>query len=342
MESYLKRFLLVLGLGYIYSQESSTYKCDIYRCSQYTLNSLQCIYPHPLFANVTNSSKVYEISLTCPSGTYCPSYYNDNVTCTSVPSPSDRVDGEPCTNNTNCASNICNNGYCEGVANLGVCTITSQCKKGFYCGKLTNDSLVKNCVEQKSLNQACDTEYQCKNNMGCYSGNNTCQYYFSLPDGSVASLADSFLCKNSRVHNNICVSTELQGGEECLANNGTLQTQCVYKYSPGESNATMTSQCQCSRTYPNRQFCEYDTINPNWQKMINAVNEYFNHEAVNKHASRKMDFPYPLKRLVSQVLQYPVYKDSDECSINIEISSGYIKYSIYLLLSIIAFFAFFA
>ncbi len=336
IRSYLKFTLVILSTALIAAQNNNTYQCDVYRCSLFSMNSNQCIYSHAFNSSVANSSLAYDISLTCASGTYCPATYsNSNVTCTSTPTPKYLVDGEACTNNTNCASNICNNNLCSGIQTLGVCTVNSQCKIGSYCGKLTEDSLVSNCVEQKVQGQPCTTDLDCKNNMGCYSGNATCLPYFSLADGSLASLSDTILCKNMKVYNNTCVSTVLQqSGDECLANNGTLQTKCQYSYS-STPNATYSTDCQCSKAYTNRQFCEYDTQNPNWQKLINAMNEYFNHEAINKHTSRRMDFNYNLKRLSASVGEYPQYKDADDCAINIDIAASYARYSIFLVLGLL-------
>jgi len=330
-------FILVISASYIYCQES--YKCNVFRCSQFNLDNGQCIYSHPLNTNSTSDSQIFDINLNCPTGTRClPIYDANNKTCQAVATPVNLVDGEICRNNTDCASNICNNEKCVGKEENSVCTRSEECKIGFYCEKATNASLSLNCLRQKKSGETCENDHHCSNNFGCLSKNKTCIEYFSLDDGE-ANEDNILLCKNMKIAKGHCVSTKLdQTTDECLPNNGTLQKECSYTTTGLPANLTDKSYkapCACSRQYSNRNFCEYDTQNPQWQKLINAMKEHFYHDSLKKHTVRRGVLDYDLRRLYETTIEYPTYKDADECAINIEVNSSFTKISMIFVLSLV-------
>lgn len=339
-----QRILLVVVaiscLSYIMTNES--YKCNVFRCSQFELPKNQCIYSHPFSTNNTIDYNIYDISLKCPEGTGCPLEYNsNNVTCVSQkPLEQLKVDKEPCKNNTDCSSNVCNNNVCVGLAPLAVCIAHSQCTTGYYCGKLTPNSLVQNCIPQLKGGDQCESDFDCPNSHGCLLTNRTCVEFFTLPVGAQVSSGGSVFCQTMKSYEGHCVSTKLQQTtDECSSVNGTLQSVCNYTMTGYANQTTYESECQCSKAYSNKKFCEYDTEHPEWQKLINALKEYTHHDVVGKHTSRRNDYAYPLKRQVYTVMTYPEFRDADDCAINIEISSSYTKFSMMLVGFLLVFLA---
>jgi hypothetical protein len=329
----MKNFLILFtisSISLIYSQES--YQCNVYKCASNNLKSSQCIYSHLMPTNTT----LYEISLTCPSGTYCPAIFDSqNQTCVTLSAPKGLVEGEICSNNTNCASNICNSPKCQGLAANAVCTDHAQCGIGYSCASSSNNTEVKNCKLQGKLGESCDSDYDCQNNLGCYHKNKTCVQYLSLLDGSQVNDFEDMLCQNMKAVKGHCVSTKLlQDSDECTAINGTLQQKCEYNATglPSGNETTFKTNCQCSKAFANKNFCEYDTINPNWQKYISKLVEYFNNHAQGKHTKKRFEYDSDLNKMSLTVGQYPQYKDADSCIINLELSSGWIKNSFISLL----------
>lgn len=323
MRNFLFLFT-ISSISLIFSQES--YKCDVYKCASNNLKTNQCIFSHLMPSNST----MYEISLKCQSGTFCPAIFESgNQTCITIPSPKNLVEGEICSNNTECASNICNSPKCQGRAPDAVCNDNLECGIGYSCVKSTNNTDIKNCKPQRKLGESCETDYDCQNNLGCYHKNKTCIQYLSLPDGSQVNNYEEMLCQNMKAVKGHCVSTKLlQESDECTSINGTLQNTCQYNLTgvPSGDEATFKTPCQCSKTYGNKKFCEYETQNPNWQKYISNLNEHFNKHSQGKHTRTRFDFDLELKKMRLIVGNYPQYKDSDSCVINLELSSGLIGY----------------
>jgi hypothetical protein len=332
MKNFLFRAIfinLTFLLKYILNQNS--YQCDIYRCSQFNLQDNQCVYIHPINANSTTQN-IFDISLTCGVDKYCPPPAYTNQSCTVKPINNQLIDGDACRNNTNCASNICNNNKCHGVQAMGVCANNTMCATGLFCGKVATNSTTLNCILQKKVGESCETDFDCVNNAGCYKLNKTCVNYLSISDGTPIHDGGDLLCQNMKVVKGFCVSTLLnQHNDECVANNGTLQKQCVYNVTgfPANTSNTFSSNCQCSRAYSDKSFCEYDTVNSNWQKLINYLKDYFNGDAMKTHTSRRLNFNSNLNRLYTTVKNYPQYKDADDCAIGIDTNSSYLKYSLY-------------
>lgn len=338
--TYVFRFKMILLVVATYciinvSLATDSYVCNYYHCAGSNLLKNQCIYAHPL--NGTTGPEDYEISLQCEKGYHClPVWGNANTTCQPINPPAKSLDKEPCKNNTNCYSNKCDNDQCVGKTNMEVCTDNNECAIGFYCKKITSVTAVSNCVPQEAAGKTCDSDYACQNNMGCYTGNHTCIPYFSLPDGSKVDDSNPFLCQNMKTFNNYCISTKLsQDTDECKANSdGSLQTECSYSTTGLPSNVTdqtYKSKCQCSKAYYNKNFCKYDTQQSNWQKLINALKDYYNDDALKKHTVNRNQYDFDLKRLFLTVYNYPEYKDADDCAIDIDISSTFSKISTLIL-----------
>jgi hypothetical protein len=60
---------------------------------------------------------------------------------------------------------------------------------------------------------------------------------------------------------------------------------------------------------------------------VSNLNEYFNKHSQGKHTKKRFEYDLELKKMTLTVGQYPQYKDSDSCVINLELSSGLIRYS---------------
>jgi hypothetical protein len=310
---------------------ADSYKCDISRCSIANLDTNTCVWSHPL-TNATDSSQVFDISLKCAVGTECAADYSDkNVTCSDVPARKHLVDGDVCANNTDCASNKCNNLKCEGLNETEVCTSNLGCKIGARC---VFKEAVGNCRALAKTSEACGVIEDCENNLGCLLPNKVCMPLFSLTDGSTVQLGGDFLCASAKAYKGYCVSTVLnESSDECKIVNGTKQDTCKYNVTglPNTTDPTMTSGCQCSKAYSDRNFCEYPTTNSNWKSLVSNLKSIANGDNLKKHTTRRFEWDFATRKQFLTIGTYPAYKDADECAINIDAGNAFIKTSLVLI-----------
>jgi hypothetical protein len=292
-----------------------------------------------LFTNSTlNEITAYDINLNCGEGKYCPSIYkNENTTCYPKILLDDRLEGESCKNNTDCASLKCISEKCVALSPKAACHKHSECGIGYYCGKLSSIDNTNNCLLQIGFGQKCESDFDCFNNMACRdqddnSANKTCARYFSLKDGSRSS--NSLLCENMKTYKGVCVSTKLnETSGECSYRNGTIQTECKYQIEGmiNSNETSFTTKCKCSKAYYDKQFCEYDTKELSWQRLISYLKEYYNHDVEKIHTLKRHAYYYDLKKHYLTVTEYPLYKDTDDCAVNIELASSFNKLSFIIL-----------
>lgn len=308
----------------------SDYTCDnIYRCATSDLQQNQCVYSHPFQDN--NTITLHEISLNCDVGLSCPFGNFNNITCSS-PVPLNLTDGQACTNNTICASNICTNKKCSGYVNLHQCTNDNQCAIGLAC--ILTENAFKVCTPQKTFNMNCLTSFECANNLVC--SNSLCTPYLSLPDGSSAS--DKLACLNGYLYNGYCVSTYLlEKSDECLStDSNTTQTTCNYN-TTGFSNSSLISgtfkkNCQCSKNFYNRKFCaETDTQNVDWQTYLNFMRDFYTQKNSKLHTVQRSLYDIKLNRMNITLTEYAWYKGADQCAIDIDAPGSFITLSLWLI-----------
>ena len=304
---------------------SLCYQCNVYECSHdIKLQVDQCVYPH-----VDNSTKntFFDIDVkSCSSGKYCPAIVDPtkNTTCKDRITPSrSLLDGQACKLNTDCASNLCNSYKCDGLAENAPCENHNQCKVGYYCGKTSDQATVKNCLKQNPVGGKCDSDYDCVNGYGCFKGN--CTAYFSVKNGEKGVGDNYLLCESGKANKDTCISTRLiETSEECTGN----QTHCNYNVTLSNNTIVDDSICQCSRAFQDKKFCEMDTNNPKFVKLVTDLKSWYTSHNTNYHTVNRHNYHKDLMKNYLYVSRYPQFRDTENCVMDLEMSelnAGYIK-----------------
>lgn len=131
---------------------------------------------------------------------------NANLICGDFqsPWPPKAFPGEPCSNSTDCWSNVlCVQGTCVGLDVGSACDEDQECDVGMFCSQVIGTG--GKCAYQLQVNGTCYSDFQCDNNLGCngigIQNLGTCTPYFSIPnDSPVQNCVDnggegiSYLC----------------------------------------------------------------------------------------------------------------------------------------------------
>lgn len=274
-------------------------KCPVFKCTDKSLKENQCI-SHDLKADI------YKISL-CPSGKVCDYFSNplqEEIFCSQQ--EKQKVHGEECDFNNDCYSNSCEAKACKGFSKDKECTDTNQCELGLYCN-LTK----KTCQPQVSENEDCVDDTDCLNNLGCNQGK--CKKYVSL---EVGEASDSYLlCKTLFAYEGKCASLKLnKTSDECAEGE-----KCGYTVSNG-SEKELVKECKCSRGDETKKYCELDTDSSLWKEMISNVKSFYDKNS-EFHSVRRNNYDSKTKRSFYIAVNYPKYKNSDECAIAIDVDA---------------------
>ena len=102
------------------------------------------------------------------------------------------IPGEPCSNNTDCWSDVvCINGICVGRDEGSECSEDQECDVNMFCNMQLGQ--IGKCAYQLSENYTCYSDFQCANSLGCngfdFMNPGICTPYYSLPNGSPSTTA---------------------------------------------------------------------------------------------------------------------------------------------------------
>ena len=324
-------FVILAVLNY-----SICYQCNVYECSHdVKLQVDQCVFPH-----VDNSTKntFFDIDVkSCSSGKFCPALVDPakNTTCKDrVTLPRTLLDGQSCKLNTDCASNLCNSNKCDGLAESAPCENHNQCKVGYFCGKNNETAIAKNCLKQKVMGEKCSSEYDCLNGFGCFKEN--CTSYFSLKNGE-KGVGDNFiLCESGKIMKGTCVTTKLNdASDECKGN----QTHCNYNVTGlGDNVVIENTICQCSRAFQDKNFCEMDSNDAKYLKLIADLKSWYTLHNTNFHTVNRHSYHKDLMKNYIYITRYPQFRETENCVMDLEVSElsgGYLKSIFYLLVTIL-------
>jgi hypothetical protein len=164
----------------------------------------------------------------------------------------------PCSSNSTCVSNICENGVCAGLPMNEPCSQSAVCEPGLSCQPNSfNTTLL--CQPLVRPNQgACFSDLDCVNSAGCdfnaTGGVGVCRPYFSVPvggeilqcPGNVSLLCAQLQCSNSSTGHFYCVAPKTSS---------QLPMPCQKDLDCASSDGTLFSQCQCGMNSYAQAFC---------------------------------------------------------------------------------------
>jgi hypothetical protein len=291
------------------------YKCDIKKCATKHLTENTCVSPT---RDETKNITIFEININnCPEGKICP-YVADSskdLQCNYKAIQFSRYDGQACTNNTHCASNDCNSGKCLGKPESSPCNQNSECRIGFFCGTKDLSSGVRNCLPQRALNNTCESDEECLNNMGCV--NNKCVEYFSQPVGTYISDAGFRVCQTGKIYDGYCISMKLASDvEECMGE----QAFCKYNTEGLPDKKSIDLRCQCSDAYSDKNFCDIDSFRAEWVKFLEKMKDWYSQHNRNYHTDMRHNYHMDLYKMYKKMTMYPQHKDAEDCLVNWELS----------------------
>ena len=172
-------------------------------------------------------------------------------------------------NNPSTQFHKCEDGYCIGIEEDGICEDNSWCLVGYYCDKFDGK-----CKSQKSKGEKCSESKDCKNNLICI--NNKCDELFTLNDGDTVpenenNIFQRMFCKNGEVMDNKCVSfNDIDGTKvddntykKCVFN-----SYCEYKVNGLESFRKKYVKCGCGYNVEGQGYCPHyhDYAKEDWDK----------------------------------------------------------------------------
>lgn len=221
----------------IFSVSSLDYSdCALITCEQSPIQNNYCI------AYDESGPSVFLNFIDCEGGcNFTALYqYNDNITWESQecvpPNVTGHPTGHPCTEASNCSSNICTAPTCYGVPEGNYCYDSEACLPGYYCD-------LNICTETKSEGDSCKIHEECPIGHGCDRG--TCRLLFSKDQGS--STSDKKLCKSNFEYNGKCDSllvyldgVEMKPPFEC-----DVDQTCTY-ISKETGNEYASLPCTCA------------------------------------------------------------------------------------------------
>ena len=189
--------------------------------------------------------------------------------------------GEPCETTDDCKVNNCIDGYCYNGKKIDIsCMSHGDCFVGLYC-----DSISRVCKGQKYQGESCMSEYECRNNMGCYASK--CVEYYSLEVGAdmnVNEISGSYntdptqLCKFGYVDDKTkqCSYLKFESPDKMVDGllKCDLNSKCRYL---NHKNAIVEEYCQCGYNTEGQGYCPFS--HDNEKKWLN----YFYQIRVNRN-----------------------------------------------------------
>lgn len=163
--------------------------------------------------------------------------------------------GSPCSKDNECLSNKCIDSKCGGVDYGKECASHNQCNPSLAC-------ISNICLKQKYEKDSCNTEFDCRNNLGCHNG--LCVAYFSLSVGekiNTSTLINRFpedLCEYQYIDPDTSECSRLIYHSEVPDSNNLVEcdnnSKCVYQ---NHKNKTVEKYCICGFGPNGKGYCPY-------------------------------------------------------------------------------------
>jgi hypothetical protein len=175
--------------------------------------------------------------------------------------------GLDCSSNQECIYGTCLDGLCKGKDFNESCEGHNQCPLKSSC---RNGSEGKTCQPLSNLNENCNDDYDCQNNLGCHFG--TCINYISLPNGAKINkqIRNHFpLCESGYDLNGVCESLTTKEGEmmDCNPDKGK---NCNYIDS-NNNDIVVNENCLCGKNATGTKFCAMGNNSPEWVEYLNLL-----------------------------------------------------------------------
>ena len=179
-------------------------------------------------------------------------------------------------NNPSTQFHKCEDGYCNGMEENGICEDNTWCIVGYYC-----DVHEGKCKKQIKKGGKCLESKDCKNNLICKDG--VCDELFTLDDGQSVPERESYefkkrFCKNGEVINNKCVSfNDLDGTKvndddykKCDFN-----SYCEYKINGLGDGKKKYVKCGCGYNSEGQGYCPHyhDYSKNDWEEYRDILKE---------------------------------------------------------------------
>jgi hypothetical protein len=332
--SYIIITTLILTLVYI--TKINTQDCPKYTCSSFT-ESKMCARATPVLTQSNNLSYFNVSVLNCGQGYTCPLSlttlpYNttSSIYCVaSIAYP--LVDGEKCSNNSDCGSNRCDNKICIGKPLNAACNSTVECATSFFC-----DTKRNLCAPQKNMTESCSFEDECSNEGGCLNGK--CTKYWSLPSYSNISspaLAEWY-CQSGFSYKGYCM-TPINIDSLPFA----CDSLCKYQFDEDNSYVDIPELCTCGYNSLGNKYCQHgsnSTLFLKYKEMsLNLLDN-------NCHVSKKFSCTDKLNYMDTVVWKnfYLAWKGklqlTDSCLTTFFSSSGYIYNNLFVYMLLLMFY----
>jgi hypothetical protein len=243
-----------------FNQGPAAYQCKAYGCAYVGgWEAGTCI----TYTQGTNAFAINPCSSTSslPYCDYTKAENNKwrNVTCGTKTTFIVRYPGELCSQNSDCTSNKCINGVCQGTLVGGACGSTTECDVGLFC---VSKNYRFTCQAQIPMYEyGCGTDFDCLPYAGCKllpSGPpGMCVPYFSLANGTATTCNNglSLLCTSGACSgtgfSGVCTTAPVS--IQALGTPCTRHGDCSGKNSYGQM---FNGMCTCGYNNEGNSYCQ--------------------------------------------------------------------------------------
>ena len=195
----------------------------------------------------------------CVSGTVCDFNATRVNVADNVCRPGSLPPGGSCMINSQCLSNTCNAGVCQGAAVNTTCSSYNQCGSGLVCKYDTTVS-TRRCIAAPSgaVGEFCTGDIDCQSGV-CDTETNACVAAFALPAGS--NCTQNYMCESKTCSSNgvrqVCVAEVMTRGTNEACPEGDINCLPGYKCVGAAFNAEQRAARVCRPT--SGLFCNADS-----------------------------------------------------------------------------------
>lgn len=312
----------------IYDAYSVT--CERYECNQdsHLFKDSTCLYKGD---DGTNYLKP------CDSGYVCVSDFSPstNYTCIQDIIINLAFPGEKCNKDSDCYTEYCDYGICEGADKDDSCKYNIDCSPGYYC-------YFSQCTDLLAEGDDCSNDSECNYDCYCHfepnANRGTCTYYFSHEIGTeLNSCYDGYIeysCKTGyciKSSSRITLKESYYCGDEYALENPsaacTTSSECLGNLP--YSSDTIHSECSCGYNSKGNGYCGLLPGNDPYAKYIHYMKKWVDSEkARNCNTDRRNAFEcmethwdsdsfLSLEYYAYKTMLWPQIQDAEDCTLQI-------------------------
>lgn len=151
-----------------------------------------------------------------------------------------KVDGESCTTNLECATQVCAGSRCKGLSVGAACKSPDECQVGFTCSSLYNT-----CTPVAQEGEPCVASSDCANNSDCLI--DRCVKYFSVPVAVFVQNSTPLICETGYSLDGYC--------RPAPKNENSPGTQCFSSSDCPLKGTSRTASCGCGLNLDGDAYC---------------------------------------------------------------------------------------